>query len=185
MSEIPSFTPESEISAEETSPTTLPEYISEFEKEIDFDQRVEKRIQDYQIEHPEDPLTDADKSDLQNTMRTDKAYKDSLWNWRGEHKISIEQFDLPEEATYAIYKYWRTIDDFRRDQRKDLISKEDIINYDIKRSADHTNAAQKLVENGLAPNITIGRMLIQFMSIEKGYDREDRDRDEKRLNYFR
>ena len=185
MSEKPNYTPESEIDAEEETFTTLPEYISNFEKEIGFDQKVDKRLEEYQTGHPDDPLSSSDKTDLINTMRTDKFYKDSLWNWRENHKISIEQFDLPEEASNAIYKYWQTIENFQRDQRKDFLSKEDIINYDIKRSADHTFAAQKLVESGLAPNITVGRLLIQFMSIEKGYDKEDRGRDEKRLNYFR
>ena len=160
-------------------------YVDEFEKSIDFAGDVVNRLEKYTAEHPVEELSQADVQQFKDTLRTASGYKEKLWDWQKEHKLSLKPETLPEEVTQKVYDYWNVMEDIAKIRRDKEITPEEAQNLDIERSAKHTLAAKELVDNGLAPNITVGRLLVHFMSIEKGYDRRDPQRDERRLNFFR
>lgn len=200
MAEGLSYSPEEVAQAPETNPIDQQEqsvgkpeldltdpriYLSEFEKNIDFQSTVTRRVDNFHEQHPNERLTEEDIISITDTLRADKEYKNKLWDWQKDHPLPINYDVLPDDAKNAIYQYWSDFEEIRKAQREGYMTKDYIQNLDIKRSADHTDAAHALIKHGLAPNVTIGRLLIQFMSIDKGYDRVDRDRDERRLNFFR
>lgn len=160
-------------------------YLNEFENSINFSEIVEDRLNKVRLEHPLEELSKTDIAEITDTLRSNKDYKDKLWNWQTAHNLPLNPANLPLELKEAIYEYWATIEKCRSLAEEGGMSKTEIINLDIKRSADHAVAAKKMTDFGLAPNLTVGRLLVQFMSIDAGYDRVDQGRDERRLNFFR
>lgn len=61
------------------------------------------------------------------------------------------------------------------------IAGERTIDSDRQRSSSHTRAAEQLVKDKMVPNVTVGRLIVHFLSIDQSYDVPDPARDEKRL----
>ena len=162
------------------------EYLMRFENEINFQDQVENRINSYINEHPDDSLSEEDKHDIEEALRN-QEYKDQLWSYWKEHPLHLDPAILPEGVVETVRDYWHKKDDVREDLAKGFFNNNPDYaqdqNYEL--HARHNLAAKSLVDTGLAPDITIARVLVQFMSVAAGYDKEDPKRDERLLNMFR
>ncbi len=176
---LPDTTRETEeADGEEAADLTNPAaYVQEFEEAINFPDFVQQRAA-----RSTEPLSPEEIRELADNLRTSEEYKNRLWDWQKLHPLPYNRDNFPPEARIALAKYWEEVVKIRHNKGRWDAS--EILHHDYERSFLHTSAANDLIRAGLAPNRTIGRLLIHFMSIEKGLDVEDPGRDERRVQAF-
>jgi hypothetical protein len=170
---------ENQSTFEQEASQHVSDYLSEFERSINFN--PDQRLQLYLAEHPDQEISDDDRKLFVDTLRTGEGYKQQLWLWRNEHRLEADVKHFPQPVRSLIYEYWATIDHIKNNRPTD---KDEIRNLDLRRNLEHFAAAKELVNLGLAPNETIGRLLIHFISIEEGFDVIDPERDIRRLQGY-
>ena len=122
-----------------------------------------------------DNMPDDLKKLVINEFRKTEKYKQGLWIYLEKHPLKFDETKYSKEFLEKLKSYWQLI------KEMDKISREKNIDSDRERSSMHTRAAEQLVEDGVAPSATIGRLIVHFLSIDQSYDVQDPARDEKRL----
>lgn len=108
--------------------------------------------------------------------------KDALYSfYRDGHGLKFDfSFDgwSPTFRTY-LNDYWRAASTMERRAARENLSRDEIYDMDVERMNKHTRASMQMTKEGLAPSDSIGRMMIEMMTEDKGLGHVD-PREERR-----
>ena len=140
------------------------EIISKNRKQA-IDQKISDEARDYLLRNPETL-----KHGLYEFLRAGNklSYNPDLEGWTNEFKEALE-------------RYWAKIREIGIKQQLQRLDDDDLVNLDIKRANFHIEAAEQLVDSGLAPNLAIGRKFVEFMTEARGIGTADEERENRRM----
>lgn len=161
----------------ETDNSDPKEYITRFLSNPDVQERIERRYQAARLVDPE-----VTKEDAAEAFLTTDEVKDALWTFYKKHRFVYNEQKLSPQTRYRFSHY---IEKIRSIQEKEKLRRYDDnldekIDDDRDQHARHNKAAQQLVDEGIVPNTTLGRLMIHFMAVSLGIDAPDPERDTRR-----
>lgn len=158
------------------------QYLNDFHNSEEYKQTLNKRIDRIKKEHPE-----TSKADIEESFRdSTEEYKQTLWEYYRQHPLSYDANSYDEKFNQILKNYWnkkKFVNQMRADPTS-AAKQADFIRADHEMMLAHLRTANELMEEGKAPDITTGRMLVQFLSIDQGIDVADPDRDIKRMRAY-
>lgn len=153
-------------------------YIVEFESSNFYQDALGK----YKHENPGVPEGEIlkDFRDLPGS----KKYIDGLWKFFTSQKgLIYDEKQYSPDTKIALNQYWQTIKEWLQREKLGRLDKDRIEDIDFKRGIYHGRAAAELVTEGIAPNQSVGRTLVHFLSIDQGLDKIDPGREERRARF--
>ncbi|OGE20333.1 hypothetical protein A3A14_02250 [Candidatus Daviesbacteria bacterium RIFCSPLOWO2_01_FULL_43_38] len=168
---------------ENTQPTTEndnsdpKEYINRYLNSPDVKEKVEKRYQVARLIDPEVTKEDA----YEAFLGTDEA-KEALWVFYKNNRFIFNEQKLSPKVNFKLSQYLAKIESIKEKEslRRYDDNLDERIDDDRGRYAKHNKAAQQLVDEGIVPNTTLGRLMVHFMAISLGVDAPDPERDTRR-----
>lgn len=153
------------------------EYINRFLNSPDVQGRIEKRYQAARLVDPEVTKEDASEAFL----GTDEA-KEALWAFYKNNRFVFNEQKLSPEVNHKFSQYLKKIKSIEEKEslRRYDDNLDERLDDDRERYAKHNKAAQQLVDEGIVPNTTLGRLMIHFMAVSIGVDALDPERDTRR-----
>lgn len=104
----------------------------------------------------------------------------ALWKFFEKNKPKYFSEHYPDDFKEKVARYWDLIRATKKDEDAMVAQFGNVQVLDRTRSQYHTAAASELVSSGLAPNDSLARLFVHFLSISKGLDHTDFQRDERR-----
>lgn len=160
-----------------TKPNKLMEFYHQFRESEAVQNEIGQRIQRAHI--IDSTVTETEV--VEAFLNTEKA-KSSLWDFYHAHPFVFNPHEVSTDFNSQLQAYYRQLRRMKDpiNQIRSLGDRDQIINEDRRRSSLHTQAAEQLVKDGVAPNLTIARVLVHFIAIADGMDTPNPDREEKR-----
>jgi len=94
-----------------------------------------------------------------------------------ENGFSYNRHYYSEDFRGKLLQYTNYINLIDEKSRLEHASQDEIQFDESKRMGLHNEAAQQLVKEKIAPNITFGRLLVHFIAVNLGIDKYNPDRD--------
>jgi len=148
------------------NPMDLIKAFENSEKFKSFIQEREKNIK-----------SEDERRDFEDLFRGTDTYKFQLWDFFGTHRLNYKPEIYSEDFNFKVQLYWQFTLGFERRTAYGDANVEDI---EHERSRLHARAAEQLMKDFNFNNFTIARILVQFLSINEGFDVIDPDRDVRR-----
>ncbi len=158
------------------------EFLNDFHNSKVYKRALSERITKIKKEHPENSEADIEESFKSST----ENYKRTLWEYYRQHPLSYDANSYGEKFNQTLEDYWnkkKFISQMKADPTSPA-QQADFIRADHDMMLAHLRAADELIQEGKAPDVTTGRMFVQFLSIDQGLDVIDPDRDIKRMRAY-
>ena len=177
--------PNPESSESENGDFTDPgKYIEVFNESNEYKNAFQLRLKELKADNF-DSMSEERKSAVLDHFVGCELWKNALWLFWNKHKLRYKKEQLPSKFNTALGEYWKQIKETEKVEAEGDTDQYKIKQFDNVRIKLHREAAEKLMEDGIVNNLTLGRFIVHFLSIDQGVDVPDPDRDEKRLAAYR
>lgn len=155
------------------------EFLDSFRESLEYKSALTQRIKEVRARNPKAP-----KKSIEGAFVDVETYKQLLFDYYHKNKLVYDPAIYAPETQEAIQTYWNSVMSYR-----ETIGHNPTPAFlqaaEQNRIIKHLNAAEKMVQEGKAPDARIGRVLVHFLSVSEGLDDFDPDRDIKRLEAMR
>ena len=158
-------------------------FLQAFYQSPEYKQALAARIASIHKEHPE-----SSRKRIETAFRDSSPdYKNLLFGFYKENPLDYSEDQYSDNFKKLMEDYWSklfTAASIKADPT-DPGKQAQIMQADHQRVLSHARAAEELVKEGQSPDDRVGRILVHFMTVSRGYDDFDPDRDIKRLEALR
>ncbi|MBI2595503.1 hypothetical protein HYW46_02075 [Candidatus Daviesbacteria bacterium] len=163
----------------EPRPLNPRQYFSGFLGSSEFLQKKAERLEQVRLRNPN--LDEEDTQDATNAyLRTDEV-KDLFWQYFRQNPFKYDPVFFSQDFNFKLNGYFTELKKIRSKERlmRGPQSPDEMMEQDELRSAKHTVASQQLLEDGMAPNFTLARLLVHMITVTEDLDKEDPNRDRR------
>ena len=142
----------------------------------DFEQTNE--VKDYLVNREKGIRKRSEKKEVERLLKGTDEYKIKLWKFFDKNKLRWNPAFYSVDFQQRIEAYWAKIRG--QELREKYYRYGDVEQMEAERVRLHARAAEQLMEDFGIENFSVARIIVQFLSIDQGFDVIDPDRDVRR-----